>query len=93
MAKELKMSNMKTPFKMKGYSYPGKSPIEQNNDGDTKGYHTVKDTSNVLTATGRGIDVTKEYREKGSKSTRAAIESGSKIYKHPVSGKITIQSS
>ena len=28
MAKELKMSNMKTPFKMKGYSYPGKSPVK-----------------------------------------------------------------
>ena len=83
-------------FQMKGSPMQrnfgiGASPVKQTEEDDTEGYHTVKDTSNILTETGQGVDVTDEYRKTGSKKTREAIESGATVYKHPATGQISIQ--
>jgi len=70
---------MSTPFKMKGYSYSGASPLRS---GDTP-YETVKDAGNTLTKTGQGTDVTPEYTKKGNKSTREHIASGGTVLRMP----------
>ena len=88
MAEEQQTNSMATPFKMKGYPYPGTSPVKQDEDL----YESVKDTSNVLTKSGQSTDVTDEYKKKGSKEVRDAIKSGSKVFKHPKTGQLTIQS-
>ena len=83
---------MSRPFKMKGSpmkrNFGIGSPLKENNP-----YESVKDTSNVLTKTGQGVDVTNEYKKTGSKEVRDAIKSGSKVFKHPETGQLSIQSS
>ena len=77
-------------FKMKGFSGFKGSPLAQNTKPE--GYYTVKDSSNRLTETGQGDDVTAEYKKTGSKETRDFIASGGTVTKHPVSGKVIMHS-
>ena len=65
----------KGPFKMKGFSYPGTSPVKEKPEG----YYKVKDVSNNLTETGQGEDVTEKYRKEGNKKTREHIKKGGKV--------------
>tara|TARA_R110002012_G_scaffold85023_2_gene212115 strand:+ start:242 stop:478 length:237 start_codon:yes stop_codon:yes gene_type:complete len=67
----------KGPFRMAGMSFKGESPVKNKPEP----YYDVKDVSNDLTETGRGVDVTKEYEKKGNKETRKHIASGGKVYK------------
>ena len=85
-----------SPF-MKGYTYPGTSPVRDTNPhtGDEghmhdeltekkpEGYYTVKDASNPLTETGQGKDVTAKYKVEGNRSTRDHIASGGKVLQMP----------
>jgi len=60
---------------MKGFSYPGTSPVKEKPEG----YYKVKDVSNNLTETGQGEDVTEKYRKEGNKKTREHIKKGGKV--------------
>ena len=57
------------------------NPKDNGSIEGTRAYYSVKDVSNDLTETGRGVDVTKEYEKKGNKETRKHIASGGKVYK------------
>ena len=57
------------------------NPKDDGSIEGTKAYYSVKDVSNDLTETGRGVDVTKVYEKKGSLKTRKHIASGGKVYK------------
>ena len=73
---------------MKGYSYPGTSPLRV--DPKTP-YEAVKDVGNTLTKTGQGKDVTERYKKKGNKKTKAHIAAGGKVMLMP-DGSLTLKS-
>ena len=73
---------------MKGYSYPGTSPLRV--DPKTP-YEAVKDAGNTLTKTGQGKDVTERYKKKGNKKTKAHIAAGGKVMLMP-DGSLTLKS-
>ena len=81
-----KNKNMKSTFKMKGYSYPGKSPVKQKIDPDapgtpgTPGYEPPVTSMDYLTKTPVGPRVDKKRPMITSEDEEQAYENAQNDY-------------